>query len=136
MPGAALLDLVYGSDKRDRSFMRKGLCRRSHPTVDNPTAWSCAEKTRVVIAGVEVPAMKAHEMAAMICFSCPVQWSCTRFALEGEESGCVWGMTPRDMKRLRDTSAVNGLDPIALVDAAEALAQPVQVMVQRLCASV
>lgn len=97
-------------------------------------AWSCDDgpKSKVVIAGVALHGFKAQQMAAMICFNCPAQYNCLRFALEGGEAAGVWAMTMRDLKWLRDTCSVLGFDPVAMVDAAEVEAIPVQTMVTRL----
>lgn len=115
--------------------MPQGLCRDKRDDITS-NAWSCDEKGRVVIAGVQIPAVRAQQMAADICFNCPVQWSCTRFYLEGDERAGVWGMTPRDMKKFRDTCRIYGVDELKMVDAAELEQIPVQVMVRKLMASV
>jgi hypothetical protein len=135
VPGDALLDLVYGQDDRDVDWKPKALCMKAHDGVSKD-AWTCDEKGRVKIAGVVVPAVRAQQMAADICFGCPVQWACVYYYIAGDEKAGVWGMTPRDMKKFRDTCRLRGLDPLVLVDAAEKKKLPVQVMVRRLVASV
>lgn len=133
MPGDALLDLVYPADTRDKTWKRQALCMK--PNEDVPKgAWSCDDgpKSKVLIAGISIHGFKAQQMAAMICFTCPAQWGCARYALEGDEAAGVWSMTMRDLKWLRDTCSAYGMDPVGLVEAAEELRIPVQSMVLRL----
>ena len=127
MAGPALLDLVYPVDTRDRTWMPDGLCRKNHP--DTPAkAWSCDESEKVVIAGATVTAYRAQKAAVGVCFSCPAQWDCARFAVEGAEECGVWGMIMRDLRWL----LASGLDGVALIEGARKRGVPVQVMVGRL----
>jgi hypothetical protein len=128
MPESALDQLLsYGLrvQGRDRSWMEEGSCQ-GHRLV-RYKLFTCDEHDEITIAGTQISGLEAQRLAEAICFNCPVQWECARWALDVEEEAGVWSMTMRDMRWLRRRA-----HPRAIVDQAKANGEPVQVIVRRL----
>lgn len=87
--------------------------------------FQCAEKDEINVAGAIVTGLAAQKMAETICFSCPVQWECTREAINLEHDDCVWGVRTRHLRWLRQQP-----NPHGIIDTARVEGVPVQVAVQ------
>lgn len=108
-------------EEAERTWMPHGLCRTGKlPSV----AWRCGEDGVMTIAGHEVRCAEVTEQAAMICQTCPVQWSCTRFALDTEAAWGTYGCRRRHLKWLQELTY---WDALMIIDDAEKHSVPVEV---------
>jgi hypothetical protein len=110
----------------ERDWMRFGLCRVGGklPAV----AWRCGENGQMELAGRQVDCAEVTKMAVMICQTCPVQWSCTRFAVEVGEQWGTWGTRIRFLRWLQED--IEMWDAMLILEDAETAAIPVEVAVR------
>lgn len=119
---AAYAQRVVGMDS---TWMTHAVCRGLDQA---KKAWfTCITRDELWIAGSRTNGYEAHKHAVNICFNCPVQWECARWAVEVEEEVGVWGMFPADLGWLQDHAA----NPLGIIDTARVAEEPVQVAVQR-----
>lgn len=105
----------------ERTWMQYGLCRTGQlPSI----AWRCGEDGTIEIAGSEVRCAEVTEAAAMICQTCPVQWSCTRFAVDTEAAWGTYGCRRRHLKWLLELPY---WDAMLVIDDAEMHSTPVEI---------
>lgn len=84
-------------------------------------AWTAGEDGKEMLHGRKVPASALTEMAVMVCQTCPVQYDCTRYAVEYAEAAGTWGCRRRHLEWLFKRS-----DAMLIIGAAEAEAVPVE----------
>lgn len=109
----------------ERTWMQHGLCR----TGKLPSwAWRCGEDGEVELAGRMVERAEITKMAVMICQTCPVQWSCARFAIDTEAQLCTYGCRRRHMRWLQED--IEYWDAMLILDDAEKLGIPVEIAVR------
>lgn len=105
--------------------MRRAEClhyQKADPAeMPKPTPWQVARHQVVDgISGAEL-----IRMALTVCWSCPAQYDCARFAVEGLMVAGTWAMDIGDLKWLQAQD-----DGVEFVLMAEALGEPVQVVVR------
>lgn len=116
----------------DRDWMSRGKCRQwvykddPEKLIHRPSPWHVANKG-VEVAGEMVSGQELVKVALLICFSCPVQWDCARYAVEGQMKGGTWSMR---ITALRDLQNAGPEVAFALIDRARAEGVPMQVAVR------
>lgn len=113
----------------ERTWMQYGLCRTGAlPSI----AWRCGEDGMIEIAGSEVRCDEVTLAAVQICQTCPVQWSCTRFAIDTEASWGTYGCRQRHLRWLQNfkNQGVEYWDAMLIIDDAEKLGIPVEIAVR------
>lgn len=66
-------------------------------------------------------------MAVMICQTCPVQWSCTRFAVDTQAEWATYGCRMRHLRWLQELLY---WDAMLILDDAELSGTPVEIAVR------
>lgn len=104
-----------------RDFMLHGKCRVGQHSLPRE-AWTMDRKDKA-LQGEEPETW--IRLALTICQSCPVQYDCTRFALQVDERWGTWGVDIIDLQWMKHTK--RGPE---IIDAAEALGVSVHVAVR------
>ena len=108
----------------ERTWQPHGLCR----TGKLPGyAWRCGESGTIDINGRTVKCSEVTTMAVMLCQTCPVQWSCTRFALDTEADWATYGCRIRHIRWLLE---LEYWDALMIIDDAETSGTPVEIAVR------
>lgn len=102
-------------------WMVYGSCRTGKLPME---AWQCGEDGEIEIAGRSVKCAEVTKLAVMICQSCPVQWSCARFAIETEAEWATYGCRRRHMRWLQEMPY---WDAMLIINDAEKNGTPVEV---------
>lgn len=108
----------------ERTWMQFGSCRTGKlPGI----AWRCGENGTMEIAGKTVDCAEVTKAAVQICQTCPVQWSCTKFAVQVEAEWSTWGCRMRHLRWLQE---LEEWDAVLILDDAEKLEIPVEIAVR------
>ncbi len=109
-----------------RDWMRQGKCWK--PTKRDPrNPWTMSAADAIVIGDTTYYGPELIELALMSCVSCPVQWACTRFALETWPNWGTWGLGISDLRWLHKHPGLAD----AILDESEEAGTPVQVATAR-----
>lgn len=115
-------DLITAAIGLDRSWVSHAACLAwTHD--DKPTPWQ-VDKSQV-IDGVRGSEM--IKMALMVCATCQAQYDCARYAVQGQMRAGTWAMGITNLSWLQNT-----VDPLTLIEIAEAAAQPLHTFVTAL----
>lgn len=119
---AVLLVMTDEWEEAERTWMPHGLCRTGKLPKQ---AWQCGESGTMVVSGREVNCYEVTKLAVMICQTCPVQWSCTRFALDTEAAWGTYGCRIRYLKWMLED--LEYWDALLIIDDAELAGTPVEI---------
>lgn len=114
-----LITAMYGLDQ---SWMKRGSCfewGKSKPR--QPTPWQ-------VVPGRlynGIPGGELVQFAALMCRSCPAQWDCARFAVEGKMMAGTWSMPITELRWMQKQEGATDL-----IEDARKGNKPVQVAVR------
>lgn len=109
-------------EEAERTWMPHGLCRSGKlPS----TAWRCGESGTILIGNRDVQCAEVTKLAVMICQTCPVQWSCVRFAIDTEAEWGTYGVRVRYLKWVKED--LKYWDAMMIVEDAEASGTPVEI---------
>lgn len=110
--------LITASFGLDKTWMERGTCYNwGSQRPGQPTPWQ-------VSPGQNINGISGSEMvkyARMICFSCPAQYDCLAFAIEGKMLAGTWGVGAKVLHWLQSQD-----DALDLVEMARAAGEPVQ----------
>jgi hypothetical protein len=115
----------------DRSYYAQALCineRNGTPKI----AWLATPGKRYRVGANLYDGDKLIELALTTCSICPVQWECTRTAIDADERWGIWGDTLDNIAWLERRSRDLGQSSAAVLDGAKALGHSVQVTITRL----
>lgn len=115
----------------DRSYYREALCineRNQTPKV----AWLATPGKKYRVGAHIFDGDKLIELALTTCSICPVQWECTRTAIEADERWGIWGDTLDNIVWLDRRTKANGMSAVGVLDAAKQLGHSVQVTISTL----
>lgn len=103
----------------DTSWMKRGTCYGwGSQRPGQPTPWQVAPGQR--ISG-PVSASEMARYAQMICYSCPAQYDCLAFAVEGKMIAGTWAVGVKTLRWLQTQD-----DALDLVEMARLNSFPVQ----------
>lgn len=124
-------ELIHAADGLDRSWVESSPCRLWAGSL-RPTPWQVHKDQRfvehrdgkkVVMRGDEM-----IKMALMICATCPVQYDCAAYAVQGLMQAGTWAMGIANLRWMQD----NATEPLALIEEARDLSAPVDEFVTAL----
>lgn len=116
----SLREASYGLD---RSWWERSACHGWIRRDNVPTPWNVAT-TDDPLGGV--PCHKLVDLALLICAGCKAQYDCARYAVQGRELACTWGLRIKLLLWLQRQD-----DALDILDRAEASGETVQVFVRR-----
>lgn len=111
--------LITAAFELDRSWYDKGACSGWHRKMSGPTPWQ-----QDPTATRDGYADEMIAVALIICQTCPVQYQCAKYAVEGRMLAGTWGMHPSDLVWLGRPA--NAKQAAPLLRAAEAAGIPAQ----------
>ncbi len=109
----------------DRAYYSKALCRTVNDTPK--LAWVAEPSGKYRLGENAYRGEKLIEMALTVCAVCPVQWTCARAAIDGDERAGTWAAPMADLRWLR---AAHPKQWRTIVDVAEAEGIPVHVAIR------
>lgn len=115
-------DLISAALELDRGWTVRASCL-SWSGDNKPSPWQ-VDKTQAVdgVRGSEL-----IKMALMVCRTCPAQYDCTRYAVQGQMRAGTWAMGIANLRWLQTRP-----DAADITDAAEKSGTPMEDVVQSL----
>jgi hypothetical protein len=107
-----------------RDWTDEARCRRPGQR-DARSLWLVSSGEVLDFGGSRYTGANLIQLALLTCLGCPVQWQCTRFALETWPNWGTWGVDISGLRWLKKRKAMGS----ALLDKAEEDGVPVQVAV-------
>lgn len=110
----------------DREWMKAGSCYNwGSKRPGHPTPWQVSPKQTV--SGVSGTEMMRY--AQMICFACPAQYDCLKFAVEGRMIAGTWAVRAKTLQWFQQQE-----DALDLIEMAREKAIPVQTLASKVMA--
>lgn len=114
--------LVTATHDLDTTWTERASCLRWNQGRLQPSPWQVIHTQ--VVDGVRGSAL--IELALMYCYSCPAQYDCARYAVDGEISAGTWAMGIVELEWLQTQPQAR-----RIISGAEQHGTPVQVAVGR-----
>lgn len=113
----------------DRTWTTKARCREWNADDElTPTPWQFDPGQRVILDdGQELRGPEMIELGLMSCFSCPAQYECAHYAVDGRVNAGTWAMKIVDLTWLGRQP-----DSAAIIELARAVGAPLQRVVPML----